>query len=62
MLNTDDFKSLVTSNDMVNMTVKEFVGRLDVVKEEIQKYEAMKYDFWLPLAHWLIFYLPLIFT
>ena len=45
LLNTDDFKTLVTSNDMVNLTVKEFVGRLDVVKEEIQKYEAMKYDF-----------------
>jgi hypothetical protein len=29
----------------VNMTVKEFVGRLDVIKEEVQKYEAMKYDF-----------------
>ncbi len=45
VLNTDDFKSLVTSNDMVNLTVKEFVGRLDVVKEEIQKYEAMKFGF-----------------
>lgn len=35
VLNTDDFKTLVTSNDQVNLTVKEFVGRLDVVKEEI---------------------------
>lgn len=45
ILNTDDFKSLVTSNDMVNNTVKDFVSRLDVVKEEIQKYEAMKFSF-----------------
>eukprot|EP00347_Sterkiella_histriomuscorum_P012977 403366488 len=45
VLNTDDFKTLVTSNDMVNLTVKEFVTRLDVVKEEIQKYESLKFDF-----------------
>ena len=45
VLNTDDFKSLMTSNDMVNVTVKDFVGRLDLVKEEIQKYESSKFDF-----------------
>ena len=45
LLHTEDFKSLVTSNDMVNVTVKDFVNRLDVVKEDIQKYEAMKYEF-----------------
>ena len=45
LLNTDDFKTLVTSNDMVNMTVKEFVSKLDVVKEEVQKFEAMRMDY-----------------
>jgi len=45
LLNTDDFKMLVTSNDMVNMTVKEFVSKLDVVKEEVQKFEAMRMDY-----------------
>ena len=45
VLNSDDFKSLMTSNDMVNVTVKDFVGRLDLVKEEILKYESSKFDF-----------------
>lgn len=30
---------------MVNMTVKEFVSKLDVVKEEVQKFEAMRMDY-----------------
>ena len=41
-LNLDDFKTLMTSNDMVNSTVKDFVGRLDQFKDVVQKYEAMK--------------------
>jgi len=30
---------------MVNDTVSGFVKKLDVVKEEIQKYEALKFEF-----------------
>jgi hypothetical protein len=30
---------------MVNGTVKEFVGKLDHVKEEIQRFQAMNYNF-----------------
>lgn len=44
VLNTDDFKSLMTSNDMVNHTVKDFVTRLDVIKDEIQRYESLRFD------------------
>ena len=34
-LNSDDFKSLMTTNNLVNDTVREFVTKLDVVKEEM---------------------------
>ena len=44
-LNSDDFKKLMTSNNLVNDTVREFVNKLDVVKEEMQRHEALKYDF-----------------
>lgn len=45
VLNSDDFKTLMTSNDMVNNTMKDFMDKLEVVKAEVQKYEAMKYSF-----------------
>lgn len=45
VLNSDDFKTLMTSNDMINSTMKGFLDKLDVVKTEIQKYEALKETF-----------------
>lgn len=45
VLNSDDFKTLMNSNDMVNTTMKDFMGRLEVIKTDIQKYEALKYNF-----------------
>jgi len=42
-LNSDDFRSLMTSNDQVNNTVKEFVGKLEVVKEELLRFDAYNF-------------------
>ncbi len=44
-LNSDDFRALMSSNDIVNGTVKQFVDRLNVVKDEVQRIEASKYSF-----------------
>mmetsp|Transcript_35258 Transcript_35258/g.34263 ORF Transcript_35258/g.34263 Transcript_35258/m.34263 type:complete len:294 (+) Transcript_35258:767-1648(+) len=44
VLNTEDFRQLINSNDYVNKTVSEFVGKLDVVKDEVMKYEAQRYN------------------
>jgi hypothetical protein len=35
VLNSDDFKVLMNSNDMVNTTMKDFMDRLDVIKTEV---------------------------
>lgn len=42
-LNSDDLKALISTNTMVNQSVEGFIGKLDVVKDEIQKLESMKY-------------------
>jgi hypothetical protein len=39
-LKSDDFRTLVVSNEMVNQTVASFIGRLDTVKDELQRFEA----------------------
>jgi hypothetical protein len=42
-LNSDDFKSLMNTNEMVNNTMGDFLKRLEVIKTEVSKYEAMKF-------------------
>ena len=43
ILNSDDFRSLMTSNDQVNNTVREFVGKLEHVKEELLRFDAYNF-------------------
>jgi hypothetical protein len=35
----------MNSNEMVNNTMGDFLKRLEVIKTEVQKYEAMKMNF-----------------
>lgn len=35
VLNSDDFKSLMTSNEMVNTTIGDLMGRVNTIKTEI---------------------------
>ena len=42
VLNSDDFKALMSTNEIVNSTMDNFVKKLIVIKDEIQKYEAQK--------------------
>jgi len=45
-MNLEVFRELMRSNANVNETVNGFVGKVDVVKQEVQKYNAAKYSFW----------------
>lgn len=45
VLNTDDFNSLVSTNNIVNETMGNFMDRLKHIKVEIDKYDAMKEAF-----------------
>jgi len=40
------FRDLIRSNNSINETVNGFVGKVDIVKQEVQKINAAKYTFW----------------
>ena len=44
-LNLEVFKKIVASNNDVNETVDNFVGKVDGVKKEVQKIIASRYSF-----------------
>ena len=44
-MNLEIFKQIVASNNEVNETVSGFVGKVDVVKKEVNKIIASRYTF-----------------